>query len=363
MKIRLLILALLLWSVPAPVSAAPATAYGGFRVVRASPGTPSTPVVSLPGGYEVMSGATASRAEFFAFVRGPSATAVTVTVSWPGQWITDVISGKAHVPVEHDAADPFTVRFPIPVTGASVNQNTLQVYSYPSGSTATGVYWRIEHNDPDRVAGPWTSVAWPGNQAASVINYMVAANLVLQDSGLAAEARRRGHFFALMGFETNNPLHPDNPPHWHLSYYPGLTFGAAGAHVPHFWVDAAGRTFYNGMDVQGRGRGRFYVGDPAEIRDPAGALIITMTIRADGGLDLRGPDGRAYSITSAGGDFGAEVRVLRDGAGWRWVRSGDSVTGGVLVTHVGGLGTEAFHQTLVYRYDRLTGTILAIHPS
>ncbi|WP_157239878.1 hypothetical protein [Catenuloplanes japonicus] len=357
MKIRLLVLALLLWSVPAPAAAAPAVGYGGFRVVRAAAGTPETPAVFLPVGYEILRNAP-SRAEYFAFVRGPAGP-VTVTVAWEGQTVADVISGKAHVPVTRDGS---TVRFTLTLSGASVNQNTLQVFSYPSGSTATGVYWRVEHNDPDRVAGPWTGVAWPGNQAASVINYMVAANLVLQDSGLAAEARRRGHFFALMGFETNNPLHPDNPPHWHLSYYPGAGFGAAGAHVPHFWIDAAGKTFYNGMDVQGRGRTAFYAGDPAQIKDPAGALIVTMTIRADGGLDVAGPNGGpVYSITSPGGNFGAEVTVLRGGAPWRWVRSDDNVTGGVLVTLVGRLEAPGHHiQRVVYRYDRLTGTILEV---
>lgn len=161
------------------------------------------------------------------------------------------------------------------------------------------------------MAGPWTGVAWPAVAAASVINYLVAAEAVLQDSGLAAEARRRGHFFSLMGFETNNALHPDNPPHWHLAYYPGLSHSAPRAHVPHFWLDAQGRTFYNGMDIQGQGRSRFYVGDPAQIHDLDNNLVVTLTIRADGGLDIDPPPASAtrsprWTATSA--------------AAWTWPR-------------------------------------------
>ena len=100
--------------------------------------------------------------------------------------------------------------------------------------------------------------------------------------------------------------------------------------------------------------------DPAEIRDAAGTLIVTMTIRADGGLDIDPPAGPRYSITARDDDFSGHVRVLRDGVPWRWVGNYDAVTGGTLVTQVGGLGGDPYRQILVYRYDRLTGTILKI---
>jgi hypothetical protein len=291
-------------------------------------------------------------------------------VRWPGVAVTAVISGKSRLAVERDPADQWRFTFTLPVSATSTNalQPTLQVFSYPSAATGSGFYWRIEHNDPDRAAGHWTTVAWPANQVRTFLNHMVAVDAILRDSGLAEQARSRGHFFALMGFETNNLLHVDNPPHWHLSYYPGRDFAAPRAHVPHFWMDAQGVTFYNGMDIQGQGRSRFYAGDPAPIHDPQGNLIVTLTIRTDGGLDIDPPGGPRYSITadgrpdqdSPGGSFAREVQVYRDGQPWRWARASDDVKAGIVITETGNLSPPAFRQTTTYRYDPLTGVIHSI---
>lgn len=344
--------------VPAAGHAEP-LAYGAFRLVKATPAATAAPVVTLPDGYALVSGdryQVSSRAEHYAFVQGPPADAVRISVRWPGVPVAAVVTGKSRLPLttEPDGAVSFT----IPVAAASPNalQSTLQVWSYPSPSTASGIHWRIEHNDQDRVAGVWTTVPWPATQAKVFANLLVASNAVLVDSGLAEEARGRGHFFSLMGFETNNTLHADNPPHWHLAYYPGLTYAAPRAHVPHFWLDAAGKTFYNGMDVQGEGRSRFYVGDPAPIEDAAGNLVVTLTIRADGGLDIDPPGGPRYSITPAqGGRFTERVHVLRDGVPWRWFNGTDDVKAGLLVMRSGSLAGAPHKELRIYRYDPLTG--------
>lgn len=353
---------------------APAAVYfGAFRIVKAAPGEPSRPEITLPAEYGFVAGSqhqVASRAEYYSFVQGPRSGPITVSVRWPGVPVAAVISGKSRLALRHDPADESRVTFTVPVSATSANalQSTLQVFSYPSGSTAGGHYWRIEHNHPDRAAGYWTTVPWPANQTRTFLNHMVAVEAILRDSGLAAEAARRGHFFALMGFETNNLLHMDNPPHWHLSYYPGRDFSAPRAHVPHFWMDVQGVTFYNGMDIQGQGRSRFYAGDPAPIHDAQGTLIVTLTIRTDGGLDIDPPGGPRYSITadgrpdqdSPGGSFAREVQVYRDGQPWRWARASDDVKAGIVITEIGNLSPPAFRQTTTYRYDPLTGVIHSI---
>ncbi|MGI5213589.1 hypothetical protein [Plantactinospora sp. CA-290183] len=345
----------------------PPPSYAAFRLVKAIPGEPSTPQVTLPAGYEFVPGAqhhVASRAEYYSFVQGPRGEGVAVTVRWPGVWIGSVVAHDTRLALHRHAGDPYRVSFVLPVLRATVNANqpTLQVWSMLNGSTASGLHWRIEHNDPDRAAGPWLTVPWPAVQAASVINYLVASEAVLRDSGLVAEARRKGHFFSLMGFETNNTLHTDNPPHWHLAYYPGADYSAPGAHVPHFWVDARGATYYNGMDIQGQGRSRFYPGDPAQIHDPEGNLVVTLTIRSDGGLDIDPPAGPRYSIVAPDGDFSHGVHVSRAGVPWRSVRSQDHVRIGVLVTQVRDLGSTAPDRTTVYRYDALTGVLTDTWP-
>lgn len=359
---RLLILIMVLAGIGIFVPAASgieAIGYGAFRIIRAVPGQPGTPEITLPDGYTFVPGnqfRVASRAEYYAFVQGPAGTAVRIGVRWPGVPIDTVVTGKNRLTLTAPDQNG-TQYFTIPATAATTNalQPTLQVFSHPSGSTATGVYWRIEHNDPDRVAGVWTQVRWPAQEARTFVNHQVAVEAVLQDSGLAAQAARRGHFYALMGFETNNTLHADNPPHWHLSYYPGLDFNAPGQHIPHFWMDTAGKTFYNGMDIQGQGRSRFYAGDPAPIRDLEGNTVITLTIRTDGGLDIDPPAGPRYSISSDPAvGFATEVRVSKADQPWLQVRTTDNVKTGILVRALRGL---RFQQTTITSYDPLTGVI------
>ncbi|HEU5470690.1 MAG TPA: hypothetical protein VFV67_08550 [Actinophytocola sp.] len=357
-----LILAGLAVAVPASADV-DAVAYGAFRIVRSVPGTPATPEIMLPEGYTFVAGSqyrVASRAEYYAFIQGPPSGVVPISVRWPGVDVGTVVSGKNRLIPTPDPNDPGLLGFTVPVTASTINalQPTLQVFSYPSASTESGMYWRIEHNDPDRAAGVWTQVRWPAAEARTFLNHQVAVAEVLRDAGLAAEAARRGHFYALMGFETNNTLHQDNPPHWHLSYYPGRDFSAPRAHVPHFWMDAAGRTFYNGMDIQGQGRSRYYAGDPAPIRDVEGSTLVTLTIRADGGLDIDPPAGPRYSL-STGAGFPTEVVVSRAGVPWLSVRANDDVRTGILVIRTTGLvpGAE-FRQSTIYTYDPLTGAIL-----
>jgi hypothetical protein len=343
---------------------AAAVAFAGFRVVRAVPGPPSVPEVTLSAGYTLVPGAThnvASRAEFYAFVTGEADGAgVTVSVRWPGQRIAAVVAGDTRLGSATDPADPERVSFRLPVlrASASADQGTIQVWSHITGA-ATGEYLKYEHNDPDRAAGPWTTVAWPAGAVRAATTWVLATHEILQDSGLAARARERGHFFALMGFETNNTLHADNPPHWHMSYYPGPTMSAPRQTIPHFWVNGRGQVFYNGQDRQGEGRTRYRLDDPAPIFDAEGALVVTTTIRAHGGLDVDTPDGLRYTVYSPDGDYTGPVQILRDGKLWRWAASDDDVKAGILRTDVRGAGRDPVRESIEYRYDALTGVVLS----
>ncbi|HET9139433.1 hypothetical protein [Actinophytocola sp.] len=336
-----------------------AVAYGAFRVVRSEPGTPSTPQVSLPEGYSFVTGnqyRTATRADWYGFIQGPPADSVPVTVRWPEVAVDTVVTGRTRVPLTRDPADPDAVTFTIPVSAPSANamQPTVQMWTYLSSPASTGLVWIMEHNHPDRTAGPWTTVPVPAAQSAAFLNLLTAVEAVLRDSGLIAQAQARGHFFQLEGFETNNTLHTDNPPHWHLSYYPGPTTAAPRATVPHFWLDSTGKTFYNGQDVQGSPRARYYAGDPAPIHDGAGNLVLTTTIRADGGLDIEPAAGPRYALTTDPAlGFATEVRILRDGRPWRAVRVTDDARTGLMVTHISGLGST-FRQSIIRTYDPQT---------
>lgn len=341
-----------------------AVAYGAFRVVRVTPGTPATPQVTLPAGYSFVSGGqyrTSTRADWYGFIQGPSAAQVPITVRWPGIAVDTVVTGRTRVPLTRDPADPDMVGFTIPVTesSASALQPTVQMWTYLSSPSSTGLVWIMEHNDPDRAAGAWTTVAAPNAESAAFLNLLTGVEAVLRDSGAIEAARARGHFFQLEGFETNNTLHIDNPPHWHLSYYPGLTTGAARATVPHFWLDSAGRTFYNGQDVQGSARVAYRAGDPAPTYDGAGNLVVTLTIRADGGLDIDPAGGPHYSLTTDPAlGFRTEVRILKDGQPWRAVRVADDVKTGLMTTFSVGLAPgSTYRQVVIRTYDPQTSLV------
>lgn len=339
------------------------TAYAAFRVVRAQPGEPARPEITLPDGYKLVSGeaySVASRAEYYAFVEGPRADdGIEVGLNWPDVPVQAVVHQDTRLELRGD--NTFTLPMTQPTTDA--NQPTLQVWSQPT--TPPGLNFRIEHNDPDRAAGPWATVPWPASQVKSVVNLLIATQTIWNDSGMAEVAAAKGHRFVLMGFETNNALHPDNPPHWHMSYNSGPDFGSP-THNPHFWLDDDGRTFYNGMDVTGIGRLKYYVGDPAPVydfvgdaNDGRGELVVTFTIREDGGLDITPPEGPGYAI-AAGGDGGVvnEVTVLRDGKPWQRVATNDDVRGGVLTIEVTALRGRAETRRTELRYDPLTGVLL-----
>ncbi len=339
--------------------------YAAIRVVRAAAGTPERPEITVPAGYSLLDGPrfqVASRAECTAFVQGPAGVA-PVTVRWPGRPIRAVVAGDRRLPMTQLAGDGSAVTVDLPVTGGSplAESPTIQVWSALSGA-GSGILWLVAHNDPDRAAGTWAARAWPAGETRAVVSYMAACDAVLRDSGAAAEARRRGHFYALEGFETNNPLHQDNPPHWHLSYYPGGTTRAAPATVPHFWVDARGRTYYNGQDVTGQGRTRFHARQPAPITDGAGGTVLTTVIRDDGGLDLLPPSGPAYAITSGTGDYTGPIDILRGGTRWRTVVTDDLVRDGILRIDVSGAAPDPARERVEYGYDALTGTVLGRRP-
>lgn len=341
--------------------------YGGFRLVKSAPSSPSTPEITLPEGYEFVKGRqyrVASRAEYYAYLQGPSNPSVEVTVRWKGEAIAAVIGGKNRIPFTRDLNDPYTIRFPLYVGAGSpaASRNTLEVWSLPP--TDPGVFLRIEHNDPDRAAGDYASQPWVGRQAAAAINQLYAAQAILQNSGLAAKAASRGHFYALLGFETNNLLHPDFPAHWHFAYYQGKTF-AAKAYLPHLLLDERGRNLKNGQNVTGEGRTEYEVGQPAELRDPEGIPVAILTVRSDGGLDVRiGPDGSVYSIVGGPSEsFNQSVSVLRDGTPWLQVSATDSPKAGKLVVNTLTLQPTPHAMNVSYDYDPLTGVIATVSGS
>ncbi|HEX3732259.1 MAG TPA: hypothetical protein VHU91_04970 [Mycobacteriales bacterium] len=356
-----LLLTVPLWASPAHADGTnqPKPFFGAFRLVKGLPDTPSVPQIRLPEGYQLTPEAktqVASRAEYYSFVTGANNASVPVTVTWPGEIIKDVVAGKSIVPVTRDPQDVHTIHFALPVTGKTLayGRNTLEIWSQPP--TDPGVFLRLEHYDPDRAAGDYAGQP-VRRQAAAAINQLLAAQAILHDSGLAAQAAAEGHFYALMGFETNNLVHGDYPAHWHFAYYQGKDW-AAKAYLPHLLLDEHGRNIQNGQDVNGETRTNYGAGQPAGLLDTDGKPVAILTVRPDGGLDVQaGETGPVYSIVGdSTEDLSRFVTVLRDGALWLKVTAKDNTKAGELVVNTQSLPT-GHSSTVRYDYDPLTGVL------
>jgi hypothetical protein len=358
-------------ALPATARAAEPVAYAAFRIVRAQPGEPSTPEILLPEGYSFVSGTryhVASRAEYYTFVTGPANPAgIEVEVRWPRVKVKTVVYLESRLAIREDPFDKHRFRFTLPITRTSAdsNQPTIQIWSYID--RPVGIEFNLVHNDPSRAAGVWLDVPWPRNETKSQVHQAFAAHAILNASGLKAAAAAKGHRWFLQGFETNNTLHADNPPHVNLSYNSGPSFSYP-THNAHFWLDSQAKNFYNGMDVTGLGRLRHYVGDPAFIYDfeteangGRGDLVATMTIREDGGIDIAPPAGPVYAIAAGrDGTLIEEVTVLRDNRPWMRVETEDRYDVGQTTVRITGLQTDVPKKNVqVYRYDPLTGMLTA----
>jgi hypothetical protein len=324
-----------------------ANAYGGLRIAKPAPTTATTPEITLPDGYSLVTSATsqfASPWQYYAYVQGPPSSAIPVTISWPGEVVETVISKSTRLPISRSGN---TVSVDLAVTDTKIDAANLQIRSAPP--TDASIFFRLEHNDPGRAAGVWAAGEWPTGPVRAATHFTIAAERILRDSGLSAIAAARGHTYYVTGFETYTTLHADNPPHWHLGYYPGPR-DTRGSYMPHLWMDEAGRIFYNGLDIDGVGVVKYHAGEPAALKDTEGTTVVTLTIRTDGGLDVDPPGGPRYSITPAGTPADGVV-VLKDGQPWLDITARDYTLAGALTvtTQPGG--------TTVHRYDRHIGTL------
>lgn len=345
----------------------PPARYACIRVVRKRPGAPSKPRIVLPAGYELIAEGNyeaASAGEYYVFLKGPGGVAAGVRVDWPDVEIEAVVHDHRRLKlVRRDGA----VFCDIPVRAASAR-----------GAWATLAIWthlneealpiRIEHNLDSRRLGRYAQGPWVAGPAAACINYLIACRQILRDWGLHRQIKSDGvGHLSLMGFESNNPLHGDWPPHWHLIYYwpPPKDKRKGryhGSQVPHFYMDERGRTVANSIHVFG-GRGRTAKArDPMTFTDPNGTVRFAIDIREDGGVDLgRRAGDWMYSIVAGGGrtDFTRSVRVLRRGKPWLRVSAKDDTARGILTLRIAPLDGNGRATVETYRYDPLTGSRLA----
>jgi glycerophosphoryl diester phosphodiesterase len=345
--------------------------YSLLRIVREQPGEPSKPTIVLPKPFALYTTANfdwASRAEYYVYVTGPKREAKGVEIRWPGAKVAQVIVGDDRLALRREG-DKVRVNIPVrhgrlaDLKGVAHDAwNTLEIWSFHHEKN---LRIQIPHNDPDRAAGVYAEQPWVARQAQSALNFVFASREVIRDwkrhHELAAEEKS---FIELMGFETNNPLHGDAPPHWHLSiFWPdNLQTPTAVMCIPHFYIDSAGRVTSNGFSTYGppmNGKPSKWQqstlgpDEPALYKDRSGKVTMAITIRKDGGVDL-GPDAETVTYSILPGENGTSI--TRRGEPWRRVRVEDDVKKGVMTVTVTPepKGNEK-PRVEVHRYDPLTG--------
>ena len=147
---------------------------------------------------------------------------------------------------------------------------------------------RIEHNQETRFVGLYED--YPELQIKAVLHYMFACWEILNISEIASSVSedKIGHF-AILGFETNNALHPDFPPHWHLILrWPYRV----GSQAPHIYVDADGKNIENISSIDGIPgfKAEFKPEEWMNLVDMYGESRLAIKVDEDGGYSLKSND-------------------------------------------------------------------------
>ncbi len=340
-------------------------AYASIRIVRQTASDiESKPLVKVPAGYSLMTSgdyAVSSPSEYYVFLRGPKGVARGVVIEWAGEKVVTVLHNHDRLPMRHEESG--TVSCDVPVTAGSAREawTTLETWSWLD---EPGLWFALHHNDPTRRCGYYLEKPWVKGEAAAGVNYLIAARMILRDWGLPHQISSDGAGqMALMGFETNNPLHGDSPPHWHLAYFwPDKdgkpSWGAPGSQVPHLYIDSKGCTFENGFMIAGQKRRTYKAAQPVEFKDPAGNVRLDLQILEDGGIAL-GPKTGTWTYSMRAGDeetgFAKSIRVLKNGEPWRRVTCVDDTRTGVTEIRLDALDGGEGSSIEIVRYDPLTG--------
>ncbi len=337
-----------------------ALAFAAVRIVRLARDDLTPPDIVLPPGWSAVADAghaVTSECEHYRFLCGPRGSAGTLIVTWPGSRIVAAVHDGRRLRLDVDGQ---TVRIDVPLSATSAREawTTIEIHSHLD---ERDLPLRIEHNHPGRCAGWYRDHPWVDGPARAMVNYLFAARTMLRDWGIhhriaAAGAGR----IELLGFESNNPLHGDAPPHWHLVHYlpdddGRIPHDAPGTQIPHFYLDALGRVVSNQQDIMKRSdlSRRLGVGEAMRFYDRSDATLFTMTIADGGGVVVRSPTGASlYELKGMDGDARDQVQVLRRGDPWATVRAHDDSGLGRLDVRVECNGTV---ESEIWTYDPLLG--------
>lgn len=185
------------------------------------------------------------------------------------------------------------VRFNFEISGLYGQTRTLYIHSI---LREPGCTIRLEQNHPGRRAGLYRKEAYPATQIDAANHYMFAMAEILKQMGIPEYLNKNNlGYMLLLGFETNNEVHGDYPPHWHLIYrWPKH----CGSQAPHLYLDENGAITHNvcSVDKMAGMKRSYATNEWCKFVDSFGRDVCAITVTEDGGMLVTKPNGGVFRM-------------------------------------------------------------------
>lgn len=251
------------------------------------------------------------------------------------------------------------VSFNFEISGLTGPTRTLYIHSI---LREPGLTLRIEQNNIGRRAGKYREGDYPATEILAANHYMFAMREIVHALDLPQYLNRNQlGYLLILGFETNNEVHTDYPPHWHLIYrWPTY----AGSPAPHIYLALDGKMTKNVCYVDcHRGCCKDYApGDWCPLIDPYGHDLCAVRIDEDGGMSVTKPAASIYRM----GPYTPEgVTVYKDGQSIGVIHTANDTEVGKFQVRwecpASSSARASYTETI--SYDPLTGAIRKIENS
>lgn len=240
--------------------------------------------------------------------------------------------------------------FTFEISGLTGLTKTLYIHSI---LREPGLTLRVEQNEEGRRAGKYRNGEYPAVQVMAALHYEFSMRELLYLLDVPRRLSEAGlGYLLLLGFETNNEVHGDYPPHWHLifrwPYY-------CGSQAPHIYLDEAGRMTHNLMCIDGipNVRHTYEAGEWCVLVDMYRRPVLRCRVNKDGGMSVSEGRQKTYSMSA----YTAEGVSLYEGEKKiAEIRIDNDTQRGLLRVHKHRAAQEDCVETI--GYDPLTGFIL-----
>ncbi len=275
---------------------------------------------------------------------------VTGTFRQDAQWKPAAILCEGQRLAIHTENEELSFTFEI--SGLTGKTRTLYIHTI---LREPGLTLRIEQNDIGRRAGAYCQTEnYPSIQIEAARHYEFAMREILRMLEVPKHLSAGGlGYILLLGFETNNEVHGDYPPHWHLIFrWPNF----CGSQAPHIYLDEEGRITHNLMCIDRipHVRHTYHPGEWCKLVDMYGRPVMQCRVDEDGGMSVSCDDEHIYTM----GAYRQEgVTISYCGKRLGLISADNDTQSGILrVLWKPDLG-NGWTETI--RYDPLTGSILS----